>query len=562
VQPQLRTVALPNNAISGSENSGRFGIQAAGAWETTRLTTGYDDLTSSAWTKSSGLTITANSLANTADTLDAQLDKLTHTQTGTKYANTRININTGETIDVSVVLAGSGSVRFWLQNTNDFTEIKGVNVTLTSTPQRVILTNVQRPTGTNNSIQLVIGDIASTETVHVGGARTRATDTGATGGGTGGTTTPVTVAALSSWAKGAGVSMVDNGDTFQKITTTNASYVNTPVAVLAGQTYRYTATLRGTGDINLFWQQRNSPYSQYATKAVTLTGTAQIITFDTLIPSDGTPAQIGIGSIATTDTVYVKDLKIEQVNSSTGTPVVTVNPPHSDFKPEGLDPTKFEAFGGFKTRNECAMLASIGGIPFTCTDNYIGNLNFAPRVKTFDIIVKPVDIYSIDAFAIQKFPVFVETLRGEDPGVTFRVVVNDGTINKYVTPSDSANADSYPRGIKIMRPAKIGSSFYDLGTYKDGVYSVGFNYEALTGFFGEGKNLRIQLLAYSKDLFLGASSVVYLKIMQRNSQNTATEIHTVQVAADFRLFQDQDQTQFPKPPQRQLVPIKETYRQL
>ena len=85
-QPTLSQA--PQNLTTGFQtqpsNSGRFGARAAGAWETTRLTTGYDDLTSSAWTKVSGLTVTANSLANTADTLDAQLDKLTHTQTDRK----------------------------------------------------------------------------------------------------------------------------------------------------------------------------------------------------------------------------------------------------------------------------------------------------------------------------------------------------------------------------------------------------------------------------------------------------------------------------------------------
>jgi hypothetical protein len=314
--PQLKPIqgSPPSTLFQTTPNSGRLGALAAGAWETTRLTTGFDDLTSSAWVKSAGLSVTANALANTVDALDSQLDKLTGTSTTAMYANTKININAGETIDVSVVVAGSGTIHVWTQNTNDYSPIAGKDVTLTlsSTPQRVVIAGVQKPTGVNNNIQLVIGDINSTETVYVGGVRTRATDTGTTGG----TTTPITVAPLPSWDKGPGVSMVDNLDTFQKITTTNASFVNTAVAVTVGETYRYTATLKGTGSILLVWQQRGGAYTKYVQKTVVLTGTAQTVSFDSVIPSNGAPAQIGISDINTTETVFVKDIKIEQIGNT------------------------------------------------------------------------------------------------------------------------------------------------------------------------------------------------------------------------------------------------------
>jgi hypothetical protein len=193
--PQLKPIqAAPNTLFQTTPNSGHLGALAAGAWETTRLTTGFDDLTSSAWVKSAGLSVTANALANTVDALDSQLDKLTGTSTTAMYANTKININAGETIDVSVVVAGSGTIHVWTQNTNDYSPIAGkdATITLSSTPQRVVIPGVQKPTGANNNIQLVIGDINSNETVYVGGVRTRATDTSTTGG----TTTPITVAPL------------------------------------------------------------------------------------------------------------------------------------------------------------------------------------------------------------------------------------------------------------------------------------------------------------------------------------------------------------------------------
>jgi hypothetical protein len=107
-QPTLIQPPGSTNAILGSAPSTTLTAQAAGVWETTRLTTGFDDLTSSAWSKSSGLSVTANALANTVDSFDPQLDKLTGTSTTAMYANTKININTGETIDVSVVVAASG----------------------------------------------------------------------------------------------------------------------------------------------------------------------------------------------------------------------------------------------------------------------------------------------------------------------------------------------------------------------------------------------------------------------------------------------------------------------
>jgi hypothetical protein len=112
--------------------------------------------------------------------------------------------------------------------------------------------------------------------------------------------------------------MVDNGDTFQKITTTNATFVNTAVAVTAGETYRYTATLKGTGSVLLVWQQRGGAYKKYVQQPVVLTGTAQTVSFDTVIPSDGAPTQIGVSDINTTETVFIKDVKIDQVLTASG----------------------------------------------------------------------------------------------------------------------------------------------------------------------------------------------------------------------------------------------------
>jgi hypothetical protein len=317
-QPTL--VQAPQNLTTGFQaapsNGGRLGALAAGAWETTRFATGVDDLTSSTWTKVTGLNVTANALANTVDSFDTQLDKLTHTGTDTKYANTRLNINAGETIDVSVMVAGSGVAQVWLQNTNDWSSISSKSVTLTNTPQRVVFTNVVKPTGTNNNIQLVIGDIQSSETVYVGGARTRASDTGTTGGGTGGTLTPVTVPALSSWIKAPGVSVVDNGDTFQKITTTSDQYLNAQVDLTAGQTYRYTAKVKGTGSLQLYFQQRGGAWTQYAQQIFTLTSTAQTVSFDVVVPNNGYPSNIGIGDLATSETFYVKDVKVEKVGTT------------------------------------------------------------------------------------------------------------------------------------------------------------------------------------------------------------------------------------------------------
>jgi hypothetical protein len=342
-QPTL--VQAPQNLTTGFQaapsNGGRLRALAAGAWETTRFATGVDDLTSSTWTKVTGLNVTANALANTVDSFDTQLDKLTHTGTDTKYANTRLNINAGETIDVSVMVAGSGVAQVWLQNTNDWSSISSKNITLTGTPQRVLFTNVVKPTGANNNIQLVIGDIQSSETVYVGGARTRASDTGTTGG-TGGTTTPITVAALSSWTKGTGVSIVDNNDTFQKITTTNASYVNTPVSVVIGQTYRYTAKVKGVGTLQLFFQQRGSAYTQYASKVVDLTSVPTDISFDVQIPNSGAPAQIGIGDLNTNETFYVQNPKLELV-SPTNTTSPNAGGPSASLQIKSIFATKVAA---------------------------------------------------------------------------------------------------------------------------------------------------------------------------------------------------------------------------
>jgi hypothetical protein len=119
--------------------------------------------------------------------------------------------------------------------------------------------------------------------------------------------------------------MVDNGDTFQKITTTNATFVNTAVAVTAGETYRYTATLKGTGSVLLVWQQRGGAYTKYVQKTVVLTGTAQTVSFDSVIPSDGAPAQIGISDINTTETVYASNVSVASIGSpnDTTSPSVT-----------------------------------------------------------------------------------------------------------------------------------------------------------------------------------------------------------------------------------------------
>jgi hypothetical protein len=297
-QPTL--IQAPQGLTTGfqtqpSEN-GRFGARA--------ITNLLQETSLIAWGKKANVTLTDLN----------GFTKVGITDTATGWTSRVVpNSSAGDTYTATLEVKGTGTVQLFLQKGGgDFAQYTNKNITLTGTTTTVTITTVKPADGL--ALQVGMTNITTGNNLE---ARNLVVTKGVADTG-GGTATPVTVAALSSWTKGAGVTVVDNGDTFQKITTTNASYVNTPVDVIAGQTYRYTATLKGTGTINLFWQQRNSPYTQYATKAVTLTGTEQIITFDTIIPSDGTPAQIGIGAINTTETVYVKNIKVENVNATTG----------------------------------------------------------------------------------------------------------------------------------------------------------------------------------------------------------------------------------------------------
>jgi hypothetical protein len=127
---------------------------------------------------------------------------------------------------------------------------------------------------------------------------------------------PVTVAPVASWTKGPGINMqqltFSDGRIYQSISTTSPTYLNTPVDNIAyGQMYRYTVEMFGQGNIELFWQQRSGNFTQYAKKTVALGSIPQIIRFDTIIPSTGTPAQVGIGDIGPGEVVKVFNISVK-----------------------------------------------------------------------------------------------------------------------------------------------------------------------------------------------------------------------------------------------------------
>jgi hypothetical protein len=305
-QPTLSQLpqGLPTGVQTAPSNNGRLGARA--------ITNLLQETSLSAWGKKANVTLTDLNGFTKVGITDA-----TTGWTGRAIPNS----SAGDTYTATLEVKGTGTIQLFLQKGGgDFAQYTNKNITLSGTATTVTITTLKPADGF--ALQVGMTNITSASNLE---ARNLVVTKGVADTTGGSTTTPVTVAALSSWAKGTGVSVVDNGDTFYKITTTSASFVNTPVTVAAGQTYRYSATFKGTGSVNLFWQQRGGAYTQYAEKTFSLSGTAQTITFDTVIPSDGAPAQIGIGSIATTDTVFVKDVKVEGLNVQDQTPPTVTN---------------------------------------------------------------------------------------------------------------------------------------------------------------------------------------------------------------------------------------------
>jgi hypothetical protein len=501
-QPTLSQLpqGLPTGVQTAPSNNGRLGARA--------ITNLLQETSLSAWGKKANVTLTDLNGFTKVGITDA-----TTGWTGRAIPNS----SAGDTYTATLEVKGTGTIQLFLQKGGgDFAQYTNKNITLSGTATTVTITTLKPADGF--ALQVGMTNITSGSNLE---ARNLVVTKGVADTTGGGTTTPVTVAALSSWAKGAGVSVVDNGDTFYKITTTSASFVNTPVTVIAGQTYRYSATFKGTGSVNLFWQQRGGAYTQYAEKTFSLSGKAQTITFDTVIPSDGAPAQIGIGSIATTDTVYVEDVRIESIVVSS-TPPVIINPPPSDFMAlNTTNPLDYDAFGGLKTSNECRLVFQLYGSLTGCQNAILSIPPFSTQIKIADAILKPTNFADDDA--AQMFPVELTNEVAQDPGLTFRIEIDDGTQTRYITAEQSVNYLNYVKmGIRIMRPYQVKSSYYFLGDYRNGVYSYGLNYEWMRlKFVGYGtqpsKVYKIRLLAYSKDFFLGVSNYANLTVEYRGS---------------------------------------------